>query len=196
MTYYTLQQPVSADLVIKKSKFLGFGYPISNRQDLMFHVEQLRQQFNDARHVCYGYVIGDPINSRYAGFDDDGEPSGTAGKPILHALQSKLIGDTAIIVVRYFGGIKLGAGGLTRAYGHTAQAVIEQMQLQAYHAMSSISVTTDFAHEAYTRHLLEQYHAHINSVQYSNHVTLTVTIAHDDIQSLADSLGIYAKIYA
>ena len=127
MSYYTLSDPYTATLEFKKSQFLGFGYPIDSREQLMFHVEQLRNQYPDARHVCYGYIIGDPHNTTSAGFDDDGEPGGTAGKPILNVLQHKGIGNCVVIVVRYFGGIKLGAGGLTRAYSSTAQAVVDNM---------------------------------------------------------------------
>lgn len=102
MTYYTLSAPCTATLEIKKSQFLGFGFAIDSREQLMFHVEQLRNQYPDARHVCYGYIIGDPHNTTSAGFDDDGEPNGTAGKPILNVLQHKGIGNCVVIVVRYF----------------------------------------------------------------------------------------------
>ena len=124
MTYYTLNAPCTATLEIKKSHFLGFGFAIDSREQLMFHVEQLRNQYPDARHVCYGYIIGDPHNTTSAGFDDDGEPSGTAGKPILNVLQHKAIGHCAVIVVRYFGGIKLGTSGLIVAYKAAAAEAI------------------------------------------------------------------------
>lgn len=156
MTYYTLSDPCTATLEIKKSQFLGFGYPIDSRELLMFHVEQLRSQYPDARHVFYGYIIGDPRNTTSAGFDDDGEPSGTAGKPILNVLQHKEIGNCVVIVVRYFGGIKLGAGGLTRAYSSTAQAVVDNMNLHAFVPLSLIQIETDFANESFVRHTLDR----------------------------------------
>lgn len=89
MTYHTLTTPCQAQLEIKKSEFLGFAYPITDREQLMFHVEQLRTQYPDARHICYGYIIGDPNNTTSAGFDDDGEPGGTAGKPILTSYSTR-----------------------------------------------------------------------------------------------------------
>ena len=112
MTYQTLSKPCEAIYEIKKRIF-GFAYPISTREQAMSHVQNLRTRYLDARHHCYGYIIGDPHNTTSAGFDDDGEPNGTAGRPILSVLQHKAIGNCIIIVVRYFGGIKLGAGGLT-----------------------------------------------------------------------------------
>lgn len=108
--------PLPRDSKLKKSEFIAYAYPVTSRGQAMFHVEQLREQYPDARHFCWAYIIGDPDNTTSAGFDDDGEPSGTAGRPILNVLQHKSIGNVIVIVVRYFGGIKLGAGGLTRAY--------------------------------------------------------------------------------
>lgn len=103
MSYQTLKNPVTARLEIKKSEFIAHAYPVSSREQAMFHVEQLREQYPDARHWCWAYIIGDPDNTTSAGFDDDGEPNGTAGRPILGVLQHKSIGNVIIVVVRYFG---------------------------------------------------------------------------------------------
>lgn len=191
MTYATLSAPCQAVYEIKKSTFLGFGYPIDSRDELMFHAEQLRKQYPDARHVCYGYIIGDPNNTTSAGFDDDGEPSGTAGRPILNVLQHKAIGDCVVFVVRYFGGIKLGAGGLVRAYGTAAQAVIDVASLQTVVAMTKVVVETDFAYEATVRRLLGVE----ASVSYGTQVVLTATIKQSDVASFKEAIGHKAKIY-
>lgn len=194
MTYSTLTTPCTATLEIKKSQFLGFAYPITSRDELMFHVEQLRQQYADARHVCYGYIIGDPHNTTSAGFDDDGEPSGTAGKPILNVLQYKAIGNCLIAVVRYFGGIKLGAGGLTRAYSGTAQAVVDNMTLAEFVPFRQIIITTDFANESFVRHSLGEFNANILTVEYDKNVVLTVEIAEQSILDVTEKIGFYGVI--
>lgn len=194
MTYSTLTTPCTATLEIKKSEFLGFAYPIATREDLMFHVEQLRERFPDARHVCYGYIIGDPHNTTSAGFDDDGEPSGTAGKPILNVLQHKAIGNCLLVVVRYFGGIKLGAGGLTRAYSGTAQAVVDNMTLAEFVPLSHIIITTDFANESFVRHVLGEFNATILAVEYGKDVVLTVEIAEQAIADVSEKIGFYGKL--
>lgn len=194
MSYSTLTAPCTAKIDIKKSQFLGFGFPITSREQIMFHVEQLRQKFPDARHVCYGYIIGDPHNTTSAGFDDDGEPNGTAGKPILNVLQHKAIGNCAVIVVRYFGGIKLGAGGLTRAYSNTAQAVVDSMILSEFVPLSKIMIATDFANEAFVRHNLDGFNAQILSVDYGKNVMLNVEIAEQSIGELIEKIGFYGKI--
>lgn len=194
LTYSTLTAPCTAKLEIKKSQFLGFAYPITNREQIMFHVEQLRERFPDARHVCYAYIIGDPHNTTSAGFDDDGEPSGTAGKPILNVLQHKAIGNCLIAVVRYFGGIKLGAGGLTRAYSGTAQAVVDNMMLSEFIPLKQITISTDFANESFVRHILESFNAQILGVAYGKDVGLTVELAEQSIQDLIDKIGFYGQI--
>lgn len=166
MTYSTLSSPCTATLEIKKSQFLGFAYPVTDREQAVAYIDQLRRQYPDARHVCSAYIIGDPNNTTSAGYDDDGEPSGTAGKPILNVLQHKAIGNCVIAVVRYFGGIKLGAGGLSRAYNTTAQAVVDNMKLTPFIATISLSVNTDFANESQIRHLAKVYQASIENVEY------------------------------
>lgn len=193
MTYHTLTTPCQAQLEIKKSEFLGFAYPITDREQLMFHVEQLRTQYPDARHICYGYIIGDPNNTTSAGFDDDGEPGGTAGKPILNVLQYKGIGNCVVIVVRYFGGIKLGAGGLTRAYSSTAQAVVDNMNLHAFVPLSVIIIETDFANESFVRHVIDSLEGTISDVQYAKDVILSVTIAEKSVAQLTEKIGFYGK---
>lgn len=194
MSYSTLAQPCQASLTIKKSEFLAFAYPINNKEQIMFHVEHLRQTYPDARHICTAYIIGNPNNTTSAGFDDDGEPNGTAGKPILNVLQHKAIGNCLVAVVRYFGGIKLGASGLTRAYSNATQAVVDKMILTAFIPTTILTVQMDFANEAFVRHILTSFDAVILSVDYDKLVNLSIEIAENQCQQFEQKLGIYAKI--
>lgn len=194
MSYQTLKNPVTARLEIKKSEFIAYAYPVNSREQAMFHVEQLREKHPDARHWCWAYIIGDPDNTTSAGFDDDGEPNGTAGRPILGVLQHKSIGNIIIIVVRYFGGIKLGAGGLTRAYAGSAQAAVDQMILQPFVPMTQVQILADFATEAQCRYVVESLEGTIEDVAYSKQVTLTVTIAEVDIETLKTELAMAGRV--
>ncbi len=194
MSYQTLKNPVTARLEIKKSEFIAYAYPVNSREQAMFHVEQLREKYPDARHWCWAYIIGDPDNTTSAGFDDDGEPNGTAGRPILGVLQHKSIGNIIIIVVRYFGGIKLGAGGLTRAYAGSAQAAVDQMILQPFVPMTQVQILADFATEAQCRYVVESLKGSVDDVAYSKQVTLTVTIAEVDIETLKTELAMAGKV--
>ncbi|KAA0913428.1 YigZ family protein [Psychrobacter sp. ANT_WB68] len=194
MNYQTLKQAVTARLEIKKSEFIAYAYPVNSREEAMFHVEQLRQQYADAHHHCWAYIIGDPNNTTSAGFDDDGEPNGTAGRPILNVLQHKAIGNVIIIVVRYFGGIKLGAGGLTRAYAGSAQAAVDEMILLPYVAMAQVQILAEFATEAQCRYIVESLNGRIDNVDYSKKVTLTVTLAEADIEHLKERLAMDGRV--
>lgn len=194
MSYQTLQHAVSARLEIKKSEFIAYAYPVNAREHAMFHVEQLKVKYPDARHWCWAYIIGDPDNTTSAGFDDDGEPSGTAGRPILNVLQHKSIGNIIIIVVRYFGGIKLGAGGLTRAYAGSAQAAVDQMQLCPYVPMAQVKILADFANESQCRYVVERLNGTIDNVAYSKNVLLSITIAEAEIEMLKIELAMAGEV--
>ena len=194
MSYQTLKHAVTARLEIKKSEFIAYAYPVTSREQAMFHVEQLCVQYADARHHCWAYIIGDPNNTTSAGFDDDGEPNGTAGRPILSVLQHKSIGNVIIIVVRYFGGIKLGAGGLTRAYAGSAQAAVDEMVLLPYVAMAQVQILAEFATEAQCRYIVESLNGRIDNVDYSKQVTLTVTLAEADIERLKERLAMDGRV--
>lgn len=113
-TYLTLPTISEGLYKEKGSKFLAFAIPVSSVAEVKSILEEKRKEFYDARHVCYAYIIG--MESRESRSNDDGEPSGTAGKPILGALLSKQLTNVLIIVVRYFGGTKLGTSGLINAY--------------------------------------------------------------------------------
>ncbi len=197
MTYQTFATNTNANptsIIIKKSEFIAYAYSVTSREQAMSYVQNLREQYPDARHVCSAYIIGDPNNTTSAGFDDDGEPNGTAGRPILNVLQHKTIGNAVIIVVRYFGGIKLGAGGLTRAYASSAQAIIDKVELVPYIAMSEVRISTDYAKEAQIRYLIDEVNGTINSVDYAENVLVTATIEEQKISQLQESLAMSGRI--
>lgn len=194
VSYQTLSLPCTATYEIKKSEFLAFAYPIQTREQLLAWVQHLRQQYPDARHHCYGYIIGDPHNTTSAGFDDDGEPNGTAGRPILSVLQHKAIGNCLIVVVRYFGGIKLGAGGLTRAYATAAQMVVDQMVLSQFVPQTTLRIKTSFAHEAQLRYLVLAAGGEMLQVDYALDVCATVRLDAARLKEFVASLGVYGQL--
>lgn len=192
--YYTLYTPVSARYEIKKSQFLAFAYPISHKDDVARCVQVLHKKYPDARHICTGYILGDPNNTTSAGFDDDGEPNGTAGRPILNVLQHKNIGNVCVIVVRYFGGIKLGAGGLVRAYATATQMAVDNMTLVPFVAKQTKKVSAQFKDEAQLRYLVEEFSGNILAVDYDSSVILTVQIAQQDWSEFEQRLARLADV--
>ena len=179
---------VETTLEIKKSKFIARAARAGSREDALALLQCAREDFPDARHHCWAYVIGNPASPTTAAMSDDGEPTGTAGKPILNVLQHKQIGDIMVIVIRYFGGIKLGAGGLVRAYAGATQQAIEQLALHHAVVRTHCTISTDFRHEQLFRHWASQNDAAVLDTLYSDRVTLSLAIprhAVSDVQALA-----------
>jgi uncharacterized YigZ family protein len=123
ITIKTLLAPAEAIFKEKRSKFLAFAYPVESETEIKENISYLKKKYHDARHHCYAYILG-ADKSSYR-MNDDGEPSGTAGRPIHGQLLSKEVTNVLIVVVRYFGGVKLGTGGLRVAYKLAAKEVLE-----------------------------------------------------------------------
>ena len=168
---------------IKKSRFITRVANISNKDDAKTFLEQAKHDYPDARHHCWAYQFGPPHSPHSAAMSDDGEPSGTAGKPILNVLQHKDIGDIMIVVIRYFGGIKLGAGGLVRAYSSAAQQAIENLTTKKEVATVPITVRCDFSQEQTVRHwLTKELTDHIN-VEYQHNVIMHIHFPIDQLKA-------------
>lgn len=186
--YQTPKAPGQCELVIKKSRFLGFLYPVSDFEDVKAHIQALKDAHSDARHVCNAYIFGDPKNTTAAGFDDAGEPNGTAGRPILNVLMHKSLGDALLIVVRYFGGVKLGAGGLTRAYAACASKCVEATCLMPHIPKVRLTLVCSYPQEAHARRLIEDMGAVILDASHQTEVRLTLKVPKHKAQTFASAL--------
>ncbi|MGG1635141.1 YigZ family protein [Paenibacillus sp. NRS-1760] len=121
--YRTVRSQASAEIVIKKSRFIGFAKPVESEEEAVAFINEIKQLHKQATHNCSAYMVGE--RDQFQKASDDGEPSGTAGKPILEVIKHKGLKNVAVVVTRYFGGIMLGAGGLVRAYTDGAVAGIK-----------------------------------------------------------------------
>lgn len=120
----TIKKPVQSEINIKKSQFICAIYPTKNKKESKEIIQKINQKYSDATHNCTAYIVGDG-----EGFDDDGEPGGTAGKPMINVLRKNELHNVTAIVTRYFGGIKLGAGGLVRAYSKSVMEAIGEADI-------------------------------------------------------------------
>jgi uncharacterized YigZ family protein len=161
---------------IKKSRFIARAARVRSREEAMVFLERARGDYPDARHHCWAYLLGSPESARNAAMNDDGEPSGTAGKPILNVIQHKAIGDVMVVVVRYFGGIKLGAGGLVRAYSGAAESVLSQLPLEQRVPMRTALARMDFAHEQAVRRWAAENRAEVKTADYGEQVLLSLEL--------------------
>ncbi len=116
------------ELEIKRSRFITTVAPVLNKQSALLAIESVRQEFPDANHHCWAMVAAAPNDIYHQDQSDDGEPKGTAGKPMLNVLQHSGLGNVAVVVTRYFGGIKLGAGGLVRAYTQSVSSALGELK--------------------------------------------------------------------
>lgn len=131
------------EYIIKKSRFIATVQEVTSEADAAAHIEALRKQYWDASHNCYAYQIGQ--NGALQKSSDDGEPSGTAGRPMLEILKKSGVTNTLVVVTRYFGGIKLGASGLIRAYSHAAAKALEEADIADYIPYAAVNVTVSYS---------------------------------------------------
>ena len=167
-----------AEYVIKKSKFIARAVHITTEEEAQAYLRDGKKQYWDARHNCYAYRLG--MNFEKQKSSDDGEPSGTAGKPILEVLKNKGLTNTLIVVTRYFGGIKLGTGGLIRAYGTAAVAALDNAIIEDYIDCRILYLQTDYSFLSATERLLPDFEAVITKRDFADFVGLTVEVPEDN----------------
>lgn len=185
--YRTLASPSSAVFREKMSKFIAFASPVHSAEEAKAFIARIANEYHDARHVCWAYLLGAAANEYQS--NDNGEPSGTAGKPILGQIRSAEITNTVIAVVRYFGGIKLGTSGLIAAYREAARLAIEAGEIVTMYEQREIEIT--FAYQAMNdvMRIIKSSEAKITSQQFDNTCRITLTIRSDRADALASRLG-------
>ena len=140
--YQTVAKAGESEIVISKSRFLGYCMPVSSEQEAQARISELKKQHWDARHCCYAFRLAENGISRSS---DDGEPSGTAGAPILNVLSQSSVENTIIAVVRYFGGVLLGTGGLVRAYGKAASEALAAAEILNMRLCETVILSLSYA---------------------------------------------------
>lgn len=185
-TYHTITAPVQAIFKEKMSKFLSFAHPVSTVAEAKEIIEYYSKKYFDARHVCWAYMLGSARTQFLS--SDNGEPSGTAGKPILGQINSYGLTDIVIVVVRYFGGIKLGTSGLISAYRQAARDAIDQAEIVERHDMATISFTFPYLAMNQVMRLTKSDGISIIEQHFDNSCSMTVGIRADHANRLTDRL--------
>lgn len=174
--YPILAGPVSFSEEIKKSRFITLLLPTCGITAAKAFIQQARGLHPDARHHCWAFVAGAPDDSQQLGFSDDGEPSGTAGKPMLAQLMGSGIGEVTAVTVRYYGGIQLGTGGLVKAYGGGVQQALKHAPLQDKVLCRRYRLRCDYALHPQVIALLQQTGGEVVACDYGVDVVLLVSI--------------------
>lgn len=176
MSYKTVEKWGRDSFIEKKSKFISTAAPCRTEEEAIAFVNEIRKEFPDATHNVYAYCIDENQIFRYT---DDGEPSQTAGMPVLDAMRKEDIVDAAIVVTRYFGGTLLGTGGLVHAYSEAAALGLRAAGIITRKMCNIVSVNTDYGYVGKIRHLIEKNHFLTEDVIYTDRVTFFVCVPID-----------------
>lgn len=194
-TYLTLAAPSEGLYKEKMSKFISFAFPIESAAEAKSKIAEIQKRYHDARHVCWAYMIGSARTEFLS--SDNGEPSGTAGKPILGQINSFGLTDVVIVVVRYFGGIKLGTSGLIVAYREAAREALEAATIVERHDMTDISFTFPYISMNEVMKLVKGGEVEIKSQIFDNSCEMTLSVRADFadgiISRLSDIDGVTLK---
>lgn len=190
-TYRTLEAPAHTELKVVDSRFIAEAFPVESAERAEARIDAIRKREHKATHHCTAYRVGRAGNTfRY---NDDGEPSGTAGPPILRQIDARELTNTLVVVTRYFGGTKLGTGGLVRAYGDAAAEVLERAQIVEH--VERVPVRIRFAYDDTTpaRQVLQRFDVVIEDEAYSDVTELTVAVRRSEVdaftRAFTDALG-------
>lgn len=169
------------------SRFLSFALHVTSVEEAQAKIKEYQNKYHDSRHVCWAYMLGYKRDTWQ--LNDNGEPSGTAGKPILGQINSKGLTDVLVIVVRYFGGIKLGTSGLIVAYREAAKAALEDAEIVECHQMRSFSI--EFAYEDMdgVMRIIKSENPEVIEKEFDNLCKMTLSVREDDCEKLKGMLA-------
>lgn len=173
-SYLTVKTEGSTEIIIQKSRFIGYIRRVETEEAAQSFIQDIKKKHHDATHNCSAYLIGEHDQIQKA--NDDGEPSGTAGVPILEVLKKQRLKDTAVVVTRYFGGIKLGAGGLIRAYGNTTSEAIRATGVVKRQLMQGFSVIVDYTLLGKLENMLRNSDYILKTINYLDTVEFVVYV--------------------
>ena len=183
MPTFTLPSALQAELDIRKSRFIAYAIPVADRDAAMEELRRLREAHPTATHVCWALLAGGQ-----SGMSDDGEPSGTAGRPILEVLRHHDLDGVLAAVVRYYGGVKLGAGGLVRAYTDAIATALQDAPRVERIALASLEVEIGYPDEARVRRWIEQENFALEASAYDMNVQLTIRMPVTAIKAVREAL--------
>ena len=184
--YKTVYEGGEGELVEKKSRFIATVRPVKTEEEANQFVEEMRKKYWDARHNCWAFILGE--RQEFKRCSDDGEPSQTAGKPMMDVLTGAGLTDVAVVVTRYFGGTLLGTGGLVRAYSGAVQEGLKSSTVITKYLGVKLSVTTDYNGVGKLQYLFGQKEIPILSAEYTDKVVFTVLVESSRIQEIKKAI--------
>jgi uncharacterized YigZ family protein len=191
-SFLTIQAVSDGIYKEKGSKFLGFAYPVINEIEIKPRLEELRKKYFDASHHCYAWTLG--ADKKHFRAFDDGEPNHSGGTPILGQIKSKNLTNVLVVVVRYFGGTKLGVGGLTQAYKATAEIILANAKIVEVELMSSFNLSYDYTASAEVMRCVKEFDLAIENEAYAEGAQLQIGVKLRNRKKLVEKLKLMQAI--
>jgi len=186
MTYRTLDKEASAGHIERHSRFIGYAFPCTCEEDALKHISEIKKLYPDATHHVYAYNFRQNNVKR---FNDDGEPQGTAGIPVLDVIEKQGIIDILVVVVRYFGGILLGSGGLIRSYSQSARLAIAESGIAEMGLCGVYEIAFGYAFLKRVKDLLELYKGNISDIKYTENITTEFSMPLENVELFGQKLN-------
>ena len=180
--YKTVLEGGTGEITEKKSRFIATVRPVSSEEEALAFLEETRKKYWDARHNCYAYSVG--MNREYTRCSDDGEPSGTAGRPMLDVILGEDIYNVAVVVTRYFGGVLLGTGGLVRAYSKAVQEGFRESRIIEKKHGICLTVTTDYTGIGKIQYIAGERGISVLGSEYTDKVIMKLLIPSEDVENV------------
>lgn len=185
-SYRILAESGTAEIVEKKSRFIGYASYVENAEEAEQFIASIRKKHYDARHNCFAYSIG--TKQPVLRFSDDGEPQGTAGKPILDVIHKSGISNLCVVVTRYFGGTLLGTGGLVRAYTEAAKRAVENGGAKEMRRLMRCAISTNYSDMGKIQYILNAENITVLDTSYGEQVVILADIPYDDREKLQKNI--------
>lgn len=185
-TYKTVLEGGTGEITEKKSRFIATVRPVKSEEEALAFLEEQKKKYWDARHNCFVYSVG--LNREFTRCSDDGEPSGTAGRPMLDVILGEDIYNVAVVVTRYFGGVLLGTGGLVRAYSRAVQEGLAASRMIEKRRGIALKVTTDYTGIGKLQYIAGERNIPILNSQYTDKVVLELLIPTEDVEGVQKAI--------
>jgi uncharacterized YigZ family protein len=184
-SYRVLKSTFLAEIKVKGSRFIARAVPVRSLESVQLALDDIRREDRDATHHCTAYRLG-PSGDEFR-FNDDGEPSGTAGRPILRQIEGHDLTNTLVVVTRYFGGIKLGTGGLIRAYGDAAREALDHAPVDVIVRRKPISVKFAYADTSPAMHTISRFDAEILNTEYGDETRIELGVRYSEVSGFLEA---------
>ncbi len=185
--YLQLKKRCRLEVKIKGSRFIGTAAPVETEKDTAEFISEIKKEFHDASHNCWAWKVGIGNRRKYR-YNDNGEPSGTAGQPIFKAIDHTRLTNVCVVITRYFGGTKLGTGGLMRAYGQTAQSLLKSGDTAQKFAIKHLAFKVGFDFVNVAHLIIKRYSAETENSHYGEKVSFQVNVRASKLAKFKDKL--------